>query len=167
MYISNNAKRKITLFSLVVAVCVLVLAFLSYYIVQRVDSPLPTTPTATPLQQEMIKTEKLSVGSPVQIIGTSVIAGHFGFKDDKPAVFDNLHKLRTGDEIYIKDSKGAVITFVVQDIKDYVPEQDATDVFDSNDGKSHLNLITCKGRWIESLKSYDTRLVVFADRLQI
>ena len=98
-------------------------------------------------------------------VGTSVIAGHFGFKDNKPAVFDKLHKLRKGDEIYIKDSKGAVVTFVVQDLKDYVPEQDATDVFGSSDGKSHLNLITCKGAWNESLKSYDTRLVVFTDRI--
>lgn len=97
-------------------------------------------------------------------VGSSVIAGHFGFKDNKPAVFDDLDKLRIGDEIYVKDSKGVNIAFVVQDLRTYHPEQDATDVFGSNDGKSHLNLITCKGAWNESLQSYDSRLVVFAER---
>lgn len=97
-------------------------------------------------------------------VGTSVIAGHFGYKNDRPAAFDNLHELRKGDKLYVKDSKGAVIAFVVQELKTYKPEQVATEVFSSNDGKSHLNLITCKGAWNEALKSYDTRLVVFADK---
>jgi LPXTG-site transpeptidase (sortase) family protein len=98
--------------------------------------------------------------------GTSVIAGHFGFKYNKPAVFDNLHKLGKGDKVYIKDSKGGVTTFVVQELRNYVPKQDATEVFSSSDGKSHLNLITCKGSWNESLKSYNTRLVVFTDKTE-
>jgi len=33
----------------------------------------------------------------------------------------------------------------------------------SNDGKAHLNLITCAGVWDEVEKSHSSRLVVFAD----
>ncbi|MFA5714473.1 MAG: PAS domain S-box protein [Candidatus Paceibacterota bacterium] len=39
----------------------------------------------------------------------------------------------------------------------------ATDIFVSNDGKAHLNLITCGGFLDEVSKSYPKRLVVFAD----
>lgn len=97
-------------------------------------------------------------------VGTAVVAGHFGYKNDKPAIFDNLHKLREGDKLHIEDSKGVSTTFIVRELRTYTPEQDAAEVFSSSDGKSHLNLITCKGTWNEALKSYNTRLVVFADK---
>jgi hypothetical protein len=45
------------------------------------------------------------------------------------------------------------------------PSADATAVFISNDGSSHLNLITCDGVWDKQAKQYSKRLVVFADRI--
>lgn len=95
-------------------------------------------------------------------VGTAVVAGHFGYKN--PAVFDDLHKLREGDKLYIEDSKGVSTAFIVHELRTYMPEQDAAEVFSSSDGKSHLNLITCKGTWNQASKSYNTRLVVFADK---
>jgi len=95
--------------------------------------------------------------------GSAVIAGHYGWKDDIPAVFDDLNGLHAGDKIYVEDG-GATTTFVVGDIRTYSDTADASAVFASSDGKAHLNLITCGGVWNKARKSYSDRLVVFADK---
>lgn len=96
--------------------------------------------------------------------GSAVISGHFGWKNGISAVFDNLHKLKTGDKIYTTDDKGIATAFVVREIRSYDQNADASYVFGSNDGKAHLNLVTCQGIWNKKLKSYSNRLVVFADK---
>lgn len=96
--------------------------------------------------------------------GSSVIDGHFGYKNNIPAVFDNLHTLKKGDKLYVEDERGTTITFVVRKLSTYRQNEDHPDVFRSSDGKAHLNLITCQGVWNQALKSYSTRLVVFADK---
>lgn len=98
--------------------------------------------------------------------GSAVIAGHEGWKDNIPAVFDDLYKLQTGDKVYVVDEKGATTTYAVVAVKVYGQNADAADVFGSNDGKAHLNLITCEGSWNAAQKSYSGRLVVFTDREQ-
>ena len=97
-------------------------------------------------------------------IGSSVINGHSGWKDGIPAVFDNLYKLKKGDQISIEDDKGAIITFIVRVISYYNPDADATNIFTSKDNLSHLNLITCTGDWSNITKSTNKRLVIFTDR---
>ena len=94
--------------------------------------------------------------------GSAVIAGHYGFK--KGSVFDNLNKLQKGDKIYVEDDKGATSTFVVRDIKMFASNAGASEVFNSGDDKSHLNLITCEGIWNKATKNYSRRRVVFADK---
>lgn len=96
--------------------------------------------------------------------GSSVISGHFGYKDNIPGVFDNLHKLRKGDNIYVEDDRGRTVAFVVSGFETYDPNDDAADVFSSDDGRAHLNLITCKGDWIPARNSYSQRLVVFTEK---
>lgn len=96
--------------------------------------------------------------------GTAIIVGHSGWKDNKPASFDNLAKLRPGDRIFVTDEKGATTTFVVSKSQRYDPTADASKVFVSNDGRSHLNLITCEGIWDAVAKSYSKRLVIFSDK---
>jgi len=96
--------------------------------------------------------------------GNAVIAGHSGWRNNIPAVFDNLHKLRKGDKIYIEGEKGEILTFIVRESKTYKPKANAYDVFISNDGLAHLNLITCTGFWNKIAKTHSDRLVVFADR---
>lgn len=97
-------------------------------------------------------------------IGSAVIAGHFGiWENGERSVFDDLSKLRQGDKLYVMDDKGAAIPFTVQSSRVYDPEADATDVFSSNDGKSHLNLVTCKG-WNEVSQTFTKRLVIFTDK---
>ena len=96
--------------------------------------------------------------------GTAVIAGHFGWKNDIPAVFDNLYTLQKGDKLYVKNAKGMTTTFVVRDSRVYDASEEASSVFGSRDSGAHLNLITCDGVWNETKKSYSDRLVVFTDK---
>ena len=96
--------------------------------------------------------------------GSAVIAGHKGWKNNIPAVFDNLHKLRKGDKISVEDEKGVITTFVVREIRIYGKDEVVSDVFGSNDGKSHLNLITCTGVWNKAEKAFSERLIVFTDK---
>lgn len=97
-------------------------------------------------------------------IGTAVVDGHYGISKGKASAFDNLYKLRQGDKISVEDEKGGITIFVVRGNRRYDPKANATSVFSSSDGKSHLNLITCEGVWDEISKSYSQRLVVFADK---
>lgn len=97
-------------------------------------------------------------------VGSAVISGHYGWKNNIPAVFDNLNTLKKGDRIYITDIKGLTTSFVVRELRAYGEDQDASDVFISTDGGAHLNLITCEGVWNKTKKSYSRRLVVFTDK---
>ncbi len=96
--------------------------------------------------------------------GSAVIAGHFGWKNGIAAAFDDLNKLQKGDRVYIEDEKGVKTSFVVRESRSYDAKADASDVFDSGDGKAHLNLITCEGVWNKTKKSYSDRLIVFTDK---
>jgi LPXTG-site transpeptidase (sortase) family protein len=95
--------------------------------------------------------------------GSAVIAGHEGWKDGVRAVFDDLYKLRIGDKVYVEDGQNATTTFVVHGIRTYDQNGDAAEIFNSDDGRAHLNLITCEGIWNAAEKSYSNRLVVFTD----
>ena len=86
--------------------------------------------------------------------GSAVISGHYGWKDHTPAVFDSLYKIRIGDVIQVEDSNGLTTTIVVRKMERYFSGSVAKEVFQSKDGKSHLNLITCEGDWNDDSKSY-------------
>lgn len=96
--------------------------------------------------------------------GTSIIDGHFGFKNNLPAVFNNLKEIKKGDKIYIEDEFGIVTTFIVREIKNYNLTENTFDIFNSKDKNSHLNIITCDGVWNKLTKQYSERLVVFTDK---
>ncbi|MCX6723729.1 MAG: class F sortase [Candidatus Staskawiczbacteria bacterium] len=97
--------------------------------------------------------------------GTAIIVGHYGpWKNGQGSVFDNLNKLKKGDKLYVEDRKSATIVFIVREIKSYDQNATTPEVFNSSDGKAHLNLITCQGIWNQAQKTYSNRLVVFADK---
>lgn len=96
--------------------------------------------------------------------GSAVIAGHYGWENGRGSVFNDLHSLRPGNVVTVKNEAGALVSFVVRKTKLYDPEADASEIFTSSDGKSHLNLITCEGEWIEARQTYSRRLVVFSDK---
>jgi LPXTG-site transpeptidase (sortase) family protein len=99
-------------------------------------------------------------------IGSAVIAGHYGWKNGKSSAFDNVSKLKKGDMVYIKDDNGTIISFVVQKKETYDSTASAEAIFMSNDGKSHLNLITCSGTWNAVEKKYSSRTIIFTNRVQ-
>lgn len=99
-------------------------------------------------------------------VGSAVVDGHSGYKNNRPAVFDNLHKLKKGDKIHIEDGKGAIITFVVRKLVSYDRKVEGSEIFTSDDGLSHLNLITCAGDWNAIDKTHASRLVVFTDKME-
>ncbi len=96
-------------------------------------------------------------------VGSAVIAGHYGWKNTTPAIFNELHKVVVGDEVQVLSKDGEKKAFVVTRTALYMPDQDATDVFTSNDGKAHLNIITCQGTWNDERQTYSERLIVFTD----
>jgi len=98
--------------------------------------------------------------------GSAVIAGHYGWKNGSPSVFNDLNKLVKGDTISTLDENGRLMNFVVTRTALYAPDQDATDVFRSDDGKAHLNLVTCQGSWNNTAKTYSERLIIFTDYVQ-
>lgn len=106
-----------------------------------------------------------SLGSRPGAIGSAVMAGHSGWRDNIPALFDHLDQLSAGDEIKVELEDGQILTFIVRESRHYDPQADAAEVFISTDGLKHLNLITCKGIWDKTAKSYSQRLVVFADQV--
>jgi sortase (surface protein transpeptidase) len=97
-------------------------------------------------------------------IGSAVIAGHYGWENGKGSVFNELHTLQPGEEVSVTDERGGKVTFIVRESRRYDPDADASAVFLSNDGKSHLNIITCEGIWNAKQQTYSGRLVVFTDK---
>ncbi|MFA5854191.1 MAG: class F sortase [Patescibacteria group bacterium] len=97
-------------------------------------------------------------------IGSAVLAGHINWYNGARGVFRNLHKLKPGHTIQIQDTNGVVMVFVIKNIQVLPAETDATNVFHSEDGKAHLNIVTCGGVWDKRTKRYTKRLVVFADK---
>jgi sortase A len=97
-------------------------------------------------------------------LGSAVIAGHRGRPNAPKTVFDNLSKLQKGDLVYVRESDGRVISFVVRETRIYGENASAPEVFDTT-GDSHLNLITCEGVWNYGKRAFNNRIVVFTDRV--
>ncbi|HSW97453.1 MAG TPA: class F sortase [Candidatus Saccharimonadales bacterium] len=95
--------------------------------------------------------------------GNAVLDGHLDTVTGAPAVFWNVKKLKSGDEIAIMDENNRTYTFVVTKQIAYpynnVPLQD---IF-APSTTPHLNLITCNGTWDKVNKNYSQRVVVYAE----
>lgn len=96
--------------------------------------------------------------------GSAVIVGDVHWKYGYTARFGDLHFLEMGDIVVVKDDRGVITSFVVRKIKTYDLNADIGEVFFSNDGKSHLNLITSDGIWDKLSESYFKRLAIFTDK---
>ncbi len=98
--------------------------------------------------------------------GSAVMSGHVDNALGLAGVFKNLNKLSVGDDLYVKDEVGREIHFRVTEKKTYsYTDKNTEDIF-AKSNESHLNLITCTGRWVKKAKTYDTRLVVFTERVE-
>lgn len=97
--------------------------------------------------------------------GTAVIAGHVDGENGEHGVFADLGMLKQGDAIGVTDEYGNIGTFIVRESKEYDVSVDTSKIFASRDG-THLNLITCVGAWDQTKRTYNKRLVVFADLMK-
>jgi len=97
--------------------------------------------------------------------GSAVVAGHYWKrKNGNISVFHDLDKLKKWDKVIVEDDNWKNISFIVRKSKVYSATANTSEVFISNDNKSHLNLITCHGIWDTIAKTYHQRLVVFTDK---
>ena len=94
--------------------------------------------------------------------GSAVMAGHVDNGLGLAGVFKDLGNLNIGDDVYVVTGSGTKLHFKVSDIQTYPHDQVPVDqIFISNDGAAHLNLITCEGTWVTGQDTYDHRLVVY------
>lgn len=96
-------------------------------------------------------------------LGSAVIDGHVDNGLSLPGVFKYLGDIQVGNDIYVDTKDGRALHFVVTDIESYPYKSVPTDsIFDKTD-MPRLNLITCEGHWVKSDRTYDERLVVYAE----
>ncbi len=98
--------------------------------------------------------------------GNAVIDGHLDGRNVPKAVFYNLGNLKAGDIVEVIETAGMVSEFQVTKVISYDYNASTTDIFSQNTSGTHLNLITCAGDWIPSIKLYNKRVVVFTDLVQ-
>jgi len=102
----------------------------------------------------------LSSGPKPGEAGNAVIAGHRDSVKGE-AVFWSLENLSPGDKVYVSDSTGNELTFVVTEVASYPLESTPLErVFGVSD-QSQLNLITCYGDFVKDQHTYNKRLVVY------
>ena len=92
--------------------------------------------------------------------GRAVMAGHLDSTTDK-AVFWDLHLLKPGDKVQVKQETGSTLTFQVTGSEAYAYNQAPLQKIFGPAAAATLNLITCNGTFDKASKNYDKRLVVY------
>lgn len=94
--------------------------------------------------------------------GHSVLAGHVDSLTG-PAVFYELKKVKTGDQVTLTDADGRKMVFEVKELASYETDQaPIEEIFGNADGR-FINLITCTGEFNRDIGSHEERLVVTAE----
>ncbi len=97
-------------------------------------------------------------------VGSAVMAGHLDNGLGLSGVFKNLAAVKTGDEINVTTMSGKTLRFVVTDVSQFAYDDPGTsNIFDADTGRPLLRLVTCGGKWLPSLKTYDKRVIVTAE----
>jgi sortase (surface protein transpeptidase) len=97
-------------------------------------------------------------------VGNAVLDGHVDNGGSIDGVFKHLRDLNPGDDIFVNGADGAQLHFKVVHSDIYLTSKFPSDVvFNENDGKPILKIITCHGTYVPSTKTYDHRLVVTAE----
>ncbi|MDE2071499.1 MAG: class F sortase [Patescibacteria group bacterium] len=98
--------------------------------------------------------------------GVAIIDGHVDNGLSLPGVFKHLSTIAVGDEILIDTRGGAHLHYTVTDVQAYPYTNVPNDVlFSATASSSELRLVTCDGTWVPGAKTYNERLVVFADEI--
>ncbi len=95
--------------------------------------------------------------------GNAIIDGHVNNGLNLPGVFLKLADIKSGAGIIITDKGGTKMHFTVSEVREYDFTASTTDILMGDKDRPRLILITCDGTWLPDKKTYDKRLVVFAD----
>ena len=98
--------------------------------------------------------------------GNSVMTGHVDYYDVGAAVFWRLRDLGPGDEVqvHLPDGDG-VVGYEVTEVESYDAGAAPVDAIIGPTDNDVLTLITCDGWFNPSIREYDHRLVVRAERV--
>jgi sortase A len=95
--------------------------------------------------------------------GSAVMDGHVDNGLSLPGVFKRLDTIAVGDDMYVQTVGGTQLHFVVFDIQLYPYQEVPMDDITRITGHPRLVLITCDGAWVQGNRTYDHRLVVYAN----
>lgn len=96
-------------------------------------------------------------------VGHAVLAGHLDNAIALPGVFKDLSELGKGDEIQIVGEKGKKLVFRVTGTYSYEYGQAPTRKIFGASEKVSISLITCGGKWVQAMKNYSDRTVVYGE----
>ena len=96
--------------------------------------------------------------------GVTIISGHVDFYSVGAAIFAPLRSAQPGQTIEYHRADGVVVKYVVDWIKDVSFDQ-TLNAYLINRGPDELILITCNGRFDQSVGRYDLRRLVHAVRV--
>ncbi len=98
--------------------------------------------------------------------GNSVMTGHVDYYDIGPAVFWHLRDLAPDDEVQVHlADDGGVVVYQVTQVDSYDAGAAPVDAIIGPTSDDVLTLITCTGWFNSSIREYDHRLVVRAERV--
>lgn len=94
--------------------------------------------------------------------GPAMIVGHYS--SHGRAVFANLHKLKSGQKIVVRDDSNQVYTYAVKSINSYPQaEVPMAELLGDKQSKPRLVLITCGGQYIKGAHDFTNRTVIRAE----
>jgi LPXTG-site transpeptidase (sortase) family protein len=94
--------------------------------------------------------------------GNAVIAGHLNNALGQDGVFARLSEMGVGEYVTLEDAEGRTLLYQVMRIDTYRAQEAPREEIFKTTGASQLVLITCEGDWLPSQRSYEERLIVFA-----
>lgn len=92
--------------------------------------------------------------------GNVIIDGHVDSYIG-PAIFFNLKKLKSGDEITVSNSDGRKLTYTVESVETFTTAEAPVERIFGKSTEARMNLITCTGRYNRKKQEHEKRLVVF------
>lgn len=95
-------------------------------------------------------------------IGSAVLDGHVDNGGKIPGPFKRLRNLTQGDDIFVTMSDGKILRYVVT-----ISEVHDTNKFPGEKvfhetGKKYLKIITCHGKFVPKMGTYNQRLIITA-----
>jgi len=93
---------------------------------------------------------------------SAVFAGHVNNGRGQGGVFAKLANIKEGDYITVSNPSGRSIVYRVSVVREYQKDAPTDEIF-SRLVPSQLALITCDGDWVPSARTFEKRLVVFAN----